>query len=54
MLRGEGQMESLTHPQARPSAAQLDQWVALAVTTFLRAFGIKSGMNSSLARFPGN
>lgn len=39
LLRGEGQMECLTHPDARPSAAQIDHWVALAVETFLRAFG---------------
>lgn len=39
LLRGEGQMECLTHPDARPSAAQIDHWVQLAVETFLRAFG---------------
>ncbi|MDR3323495.1 MAG: TetR/AcrR family transcriptional regulator [Zoogloeaceae bacterium] len=39
MVRGEGQVESLTHPGAQPSTAQKDHWVRLAVTTFLGAFG---------------
>lgn len=39
MIRAEGQMELLTHPDAHPSAVQIDQWVQLAVTTFLSAFG---------------
>jgi len=39
MLRGDSQLESLTHPDASPSAAQVDDWVRLAVTTFLLAFG---------------
>jgi AcrR family transcriptional regulator len=41
MVRGEGQLESLTHPGSQPSAAQMDHWVQLAVTTFLGAFGDK-------------
>lgn len=41
MVRGEGQLESLTHPGSQPSAAQIDHWVQLAVTTFLGAFGDK-------------
>jgi AcrR family transcriptional regulator len=40
MARAEAQMECVTHPEARPSAAQIDRWVQLAVTTFLRAFGV--------------
>ncbi|MFA7944762.1 TetR/AcrR family transcriptional regulator [Pseudomonas brenneri] len=39
MVRGEGQMEMLMHPEAQPSAAQMDSWVRLAVTTFMKAFG---------------
>lgn len=41
LLRGEGQMECLTHPDAPPSAAQMDRWVKLAVVTFLGAFGVQ-------------
>ncbi|MHA6820757.1 TetR/AcrR family transcriptional regulator [Ralstonia pseudosolanacearum] len=40
LVRTEGQFESLTHPDAQPSAAQLDHWVQLAVTTFMAAFGV--------------
>ena len=40
MLRGEGLLECLMHPTAQPSAAQIDHWVRLAVTTFLCAFGV--------------
>lgn len=39
LLRGEAQLQCLTHPLAMPSAAQIDQWVELAVATFLRAYG---------------
>lgn len=39
MVRGEAQLESLTHPGSRPSSAQMDHRVQLAVTTFLDAFG---------------
>ncbi len=39
LLRGEGQLECLTHPAAQPSTEQLDRWARLAVTTFLAAFG---------------
>jgi AcrR family transcriptional regulator len=42
LLRGEGQLECLTHPATPPSAAQLDRWVELAVATFLRAFGSRA------------
>lgn len=35
----EAQVQCLTHPDTPPSAAQIDQWVDLAVTTFLCAFG---------------
>ncbi|OUY06865.1 TetR/AcrR family transcriptional regulator [Acinetobacter populi] len=38
LLRGEGQLECLTHPEAQPSDAQIDFWVGSAVTTFLKAF----------------
>ena len=40
LVRGEGLMECLTHPNAQPSAAQIDHWVQLAVTTFVSAFGL--------------
>ncbi|MDR0578452.1 MAG: TetR/AcrR family transcriptional regulator C-terminal domain-containing protein [Candidatus Accumulibacter sp.] len=40
MIRAQAQLECLMHPQARPSAAQKDRWVRLAVTTFLKAFGV--------------
>lgn len=39
MVRGEGQMQALTHPDSQPSAAQMDHWVQIAVTAFLGAFG---------------
>lgn len=39
LVRGEAQMQCLAHPDATPSAAQVDQWIDLAVTTFLCAFG---------------
>jgi TetR/AcrR family transcriptional repressor of mexJK operon len=39
LVRGEVHMQCLTHPGAIPSQAELDQWVAAAVTTFMRAFG---------------
>jgi TetR/AcrR family transcriptional regulator, mexJK operon transcriptional repressor len=39
LVRGEAQMQGLTHPDAVPSQAQCDHWAAAAVTTFVRAFG---------------
>jgi len=39
MVRSEPQMQCLTHPNAAPSAAQIDQWVDVSVTTFIRAYG---------------
>jgi TetR/AcrR family transcriptional repressor of mexJK operon len=39
LVRGEAQMQCLTHPGAVPPQAQRDRWVAAAVTTFVRAFG---------------
>lgn len=41
LVRSEAQMQGLTHPSSMPSEAQQDQWIDLAVTTFLRAFGTK-------------
>lgn len=38
MVRGEAQMQCLTHPSSQPSAAQRDQWANNAVASFLRAF----------------
>lgn len=40
LVRGELQMQCLTHPESVPSAAQRDQWAEAAVTTFVRAYGI--------------
>lgn len=39
MIRSQGQLESLTHPGTQVSEAQIDHWVTLAVSSFLRAFG---------------
>lgn len=39
MVRAQAQTECLTHPDTRPSAAQKDYWVQIAVTAFLAAFG---------------
>ncbi len=38
LVRGEAQMQCLTHPEAVPQQAQYDHWATAAVTTFLRAF----------------
>jgi TetR/AcrR family transcriptional repressor of mexJK operon len=38
LIRSEAQMECLTHPDMRPSEHQIDQWVTLAIETFLRAY----------------
>jgi TetR/AcrR family transcriptional repressor of mexJK operon len=43
LVRSEPHLQCLTHPNASPSAAQIDQWTNAAVTTFLRAYGRKSG-----------
>lgn len=39
LVRSEPQFQCLTHPNAAPSAIQVDQWVNIAVTTFMRAYG---------------
>lgn len=41
MLRGEGQMEFMTHPLTQPSEVQIERWVKLAVFTFLKAFSTR-------------
>ncbi|HBO8980212.1 TPA: TetR/AcrR family transcriptional regulator [Pseudomonas aeruginosa] len=41
MVRGEGQLEAMTHPDSQPSVAQMYHWVQVAVTTFLGAFAAK-------------
>lgn len=38
MVRGEAQMQCLTHPDSPASAAQRDRWAQDAVTAFVRAF----------------
>ncbi|WP_264812298.1 TetR/AcrR family transcriptional regulator [Gluconacetobacter sacchari] len=40
LVRGEPQIQCLTHPHATPSEAQVDQWASNAVTTFWKAYGI--------------
>jgi len=42
LVRGEPQLQCLTHPDAAPSAAQIDQWISEAVGTFIRAYGRES------------
>jgi len=37
-LRGEAQLQCLTHPQSRPSEIQIEQWVNIAATFFLNTF----------------
>jgi AcrR family transcriptional regulator len=37
-LKGEAQLQCLTHPQSRPSEIQIEQWVNVAVKYFLKAF----------------
>ncbi len=41
LVRGEAQMQCLTHPGAVPPPAQCDHWVDAAVTTFVRAWGTR-------------
>lgn len=41
-LRGSAQLECLLHPLARPSEAQVDHWVEIAVVMFMRAFGVQN------------
>jgi AcrR family transcriptional regulator len=47
LLRNDGQLEFLTHPNAHASAAQIEHWVEQAVTLFLRAFGVAAGRSAS-------
>lgn len=39
LLRGNSHMECVTHPATPPSEVMIDNWVNLAVETFLRAYG---------------
>jgi len=39
LVRGELQLHCLTHSDATPSSAQIDQWVGAVVATFMRAYG---------------
>jgi AcrR family transcriptional regulator len=45
LVRGELQLQCLTHPGSVPSAAQRDLWARAAVTTFVRAYGRRAGGN---------
>jgi AcrR family transcriptional regulator len=47
LVRAEPQMQCLTHPGSKPSAAQHDLWASQAVNTFLRAFGTKERSDAS-------
>lgn len=47
LVRSEAQLQCLTHPDSIPSAAQKDQWTAIAVTTFLRAYGSRRAKRPS-------
>lgn len=38
MVRGEAHLEALTHHKSSPSQVQIEQWVKIAVETFLTAF----------------
>lgn len=37
-LRGDAQLQCLTHPQSRPSEVQIEQWVDIAAKYFLKTF----------------
>jgi AcrR family transcriptional regulator len=47
LVRSEPQLHYLMHPEARPSAEQVDQWVSCAVGTFLRAYGRRAEMETN-------
>lgn len=42
LVRAEGQVQCLMHPNARPSAEQLDRWVRQAVDVFHGRFGVRT------------
>ena len=46
LVRGELQLQCLTHPGSVPSAAQRDLWARAAVTTFVRAYARRKGPGS--------
>jgi AcrR family transcriptional regulator len=50
LVRGEPQLQCLTHPDAAPSAAQIDQWANAAVVTFMRAYGCGENSPSKRSR----
>ena len=43
LMRGEIQLQTLTHVHALPTQKQVDRWVGIVVTTFLRAYGNTGG-----------
>lgn len=47
MVQAQALLECMTHPETRPSAAQMDQWVQIAVTAFLGAFGTAAASKGS-------
>lgn len=52
MVRGEPQLQCLTHPDAAPSAVQIDQWTREAVTTFMRAYAREIGKTNGESSRP--
>lgn len=44
MVRAEAHLEALTHYKSSPSEVQIEQWVKMAIDTFLIAF--KSKINN--------
>lgn len=49
MVRSEGQLECLLHPEARPSSEQIDRWVKTAVDVFVGRFATSVRLKSKLA-----
>lgn len=50
LVRGEPQFQCLTHPEATPSSAQIDQWAHAAVVTFMLAYGRNAGKSKKHPR----
>jgi TetR/AcrR family transcriptional repressor of mexJK operon len=49
MLRGENQLECLTHPNSSPSAARISAWAIHSVNSFYQAFGTEDPSGSKLS-----
>ncbi|WP_312913833.1 TetR/AcrR family transcriptional regulator [Stutzerimonas nitrititolerans] len=46
LVRAEGQLECLLHPESRPSAEQMDRWARLAVDVFVGRFVVQANRMS--------